>query len=48
MSDLARVEMVRKCEDAVKAQAEKRMLAGKADPKVILPEGQKLRKQSTN
>ena len=46
LSDLARVEMVRKCEDAVKAQAEKRMLAGKADPKVILPEGQKLRKQS--
>ncbi len=36
LSDLARVEMVRKCEEAVKAQAEKRMLAGKTDPSVNL------------
>ena len=39
LSDLVRVEMVRKCEDAVKAQAEKRMLAGKADPRINLPQG---------
>ena len=46
LSDLQRVEIVRKYEEAVKAQAEQRMLAGKADPKVNLPEGQKSRKQS--
>ena len=46
LNDFQRVEIVRKYEDAVKAQAEQRMLAGKADPKVILPEGQKSRKQS--
>ena len=32
LSDLQRVEIVRKYEEAVKAQAEQRMLAGKADP----------------
>ena len=46
LSDFQRIEIVRKYEEAVKAQAEQRMLAGKADPKVILPEGQKSRKQS--
>ena len=46
LSDFQRVEIVRKYEEAVKAQAEQRMLAGKADPKVNLPEGQKSRKQS--
>lgn len=40
LNDFQRVELVRKCEDAVKAQALQRMLAGKADLKVILPEGQ--------
>ena len=39
LSDLARVEMVRKCEEAVKAQAGKRMLAGKADPCLKLGKG---------
>ncbi|MBR0167076.1 MAG: hypothetical protein IJQ08_00220 [Synergistaceae bacterium] len=46
LSEFQRVEIVRKYEEAVKAQAEQRMLAGKADPKVNLPEGQKSRKQS--
>ena len=46
LSEFQRVEIVRKYEEAVKAHAEQRMLAGKADPKVILPEGQKSRKQS--
>ena len=32
LNDFQRVEIVRKCENAVKAQAEKRMLAGKSDP----------------
>jgi len=32
LSDFQRVEIVRKYEEAVKAQAEQRMLAGKADP----------------
>lgn len=46
LNDLHRVEIVRKYEEAVKAQAEQRMLAGKAAPQVNLPEGQKSRKQS--
>ena len=32
LNDFQRIEIVRKCEDAVKAEAEQRMLAGKADP----------------
>ena len=39
LNDFQRVEMVRKCEDAVKAQAEKRMLAGKSDPMEKFPQG---------
>ena len=39
LTDLQRIEIVRKCEDAVKAQAEKRMLAGKADPMEKYPKG---------
>ena len=39
LNDFQRVELVRKYEDIIKAQAEQRMLAGKADPKVNLPEG---------
>ena len=46
LNDFQRIEIVRKCEDAVKAQAEQRMLAGKSDPKEKLPEGQKSGKQS--
>ena len=46
LSEFQRVEIVRKYEEAVKAHTEQRMLAGKADPKVNLPEGQKSRKQS--
>ncbi len=39
LNDFQRVEMVRKCEDAVKAQAEQRMLKGKADPMEKFPQG---------
>ena len=39
LNDFQRVEIVRKCDGAVKAQAEKRMLAGKSDPSVILRKG---------
>ena len=39
LNDFQRIEMVSKCEEAVKAQAEKRMLAGKADPREKLPQG---------
>lgn len=39
LNDFQRVEMVRKCEQAVKTQAEQRMLAGKSDPREILPKG---------
>ena len=39
LNDFQRVEMVRKCEDAVKAQAEQRMLAGKTDPMEKFPQG---------
>lgn len=39
LNDFQRVEIVRKCESAVKAQAEQRMLAGKADPSVTLHKG---------
>lgn len=39
LNDFQRVEIVRKCESAVKAQAEQRMLAGKADPMVNLSKG---------
>ncbi len=39
LSEFQRIEIVRKYEEAVKAHAEQRMLAGKADPKVNLPEG---------
>lgn len=46
LNDFQRVEIVRKNEGVIKAQAGQRMLAGKGDPKVNLPEGQKLRKQS--
>ena len=33
LNDFQRVEMVRKCEQAVKTQAEQRMLKGKSDPR---------------
>ena len=46
LNDFNRIELVRKYEGIIKSQAEQRMLAGKADPKVNLPEGQKSRKQS--
>lgn len=39
LSDFQRVEMVRKCEQAVKAQAKQRMLAGKTDPSPKLGKG---------
>lgn len=39
LNDIQRVEIVRKCEAAVKAQAEQRMLAGKADSCVNLGKG---------
>ena len=39
LNDFQRVEIVRKCESAVKAQAEQRMLAGKVDPSVTLHKG---------
>lgn len=39
LNDFQRVEMVRKCEQAVKAQAEQRMLKGKSDPSVNLRKG---------
>lgn len=39
LNDFQRVEMVRKYENAVKAQAEKRMLTGKADPSPKLGKG---------
>ncbi len=39
LNDFQRVEMVRKCEQAVKAQAEQRMLKGKFDPSVNLRKG---------
>lgn len=34
LSDLSRIEVVRKCESIIKAQAEQRMLAGKTNPSV--------------
>lgn len=39
LNDFQRVEIVRKFENAVKAKAEKRMLAGKTDPMEIFPHG---------
>ena len=39
LNDFQRVEMVRKCEQAVKAQAEQRMRKGKSDPSVNLRKG---------
>ena len=39
LNDFQRIEMVRKCEQAVKAQAEQRMLKGKSDPCVNLRKG---------
>ena len=39
LNDFQRIEIVRKCEDAIKTQAEQRMLAGKADPMEKLPQG---------
>ena len=39
LNDFQRVEMVRKCENAVKAQAEQRMLKGKSDPSPKLGKG---------
>ena len=39
LNDFQRVEMVRKCEKAVKAQAEQRMLAGKSAPMEKFPQG---------
>ena len=39
LNDFQRVEMVRKCEEAVKAKAQQRMLVGKVDPSVILRKG---------
>ena len=39
LNDFQRVEMVRKCEQAVKAQAEQRMLKGKSDPREIFLKG---------
>ena len=43
LNDFQRVEMVRKCEQAVKAQAQQRMLKGKSDPRIKLPQGSKSR-----
>ena len=39
LNDFQRVEMVRKCEQAVKTQAEQRMLKGKSDPSPKLGKG---------
>lgn len=39
LNDFQRIEIVHKWEDAVKAQAERRMLKGKADPMEKLPHG---------
>ena len=39
LNDFQRIEMVRKCESAVKAQAEQRMLTGKSNPMVNLSQG---------
>ena len=33
LNDFQRIELVRRCEEAVKAQTEQRMLAGKTDPR---------------
>lgn len=43
LNDFQRVEMVKKCEDAVKLQAEQRMLAGKSNPVAKFPQGSKAR-----
>lgn len=43
LNDFQRIELVRKFEDTVKAQAEQRMLAGKAAPVGNLPQGSKSR-----
>lgn len=43
LSDFQRIEIVRKCEDAVKAKARERMTAGVANPVEIFPEGKRAR-----
>ena len=40
LTDIQRIEIVRKCEEAIKEQAKSRMLAGKSDPKENFPQGQ--------
>ncbi len=42
LNDFQRVKIVRKCESAVKLQAEQRMLAGKSNPVAKFPQGSKL------
>ena len=43
LNDFQRIEMARKFEEAVKTQAQQRMLAGKSDPVVNSPQGSKSR-----
>ena len=39
LTDIQRINIVRKCEDAIKADANKRMKSGKADPMENFPQG---------